>query len=106
MPWLSPVQDALPPVPLLDSSDALDVVVAAPPRGPRASSVAVSGVASGPPVTLFPIFTRLLSSVVSTVLASTHYGTPPVGCSARVQYTVLLKDSNKGECECGRERRY
>ena len=31
-PWLSPAQDALPPVPLLDSSDALDVVVAAPPR--------------------------------------------------------------------------
>ena len=25
-PWLSPAQDALPPVPLLDSSDALDVV--------------------------------------------------------------------------------
>ena len=32
-PWLSPAQDALPPVPLLDSSDALDVVVAAP-QGP------------------------------------------------------------------------
>jgi hypothetical protein len=48
-PWLSPAQDALPPVPLLDSSDALDVVVAAPPRGPPASSVAISGVVSGPP---------------------------------------------------------
>ena len=36
-PWLSPAQDALPPVPLLDSSDALDVVVATPPvaRLPR-----------------------------------------------------------------------
>ena len=36
-PWLSPAQDALPPVPLLDSNDALDVVVAAPPgaRLPR-----------------------------------------------------------------------
>ena len=36
-------------MPLLDSSDALGVVVAAPPRGPPASSVAVSGVVSGPP---------------------------------------------------------
>jgi hypothetical protein len=47
--FLSPAQDALPPVPLLDSSDALVVVVAPPPRAPPASSVAVSGVMSGPP---------------------------------------------------------
>ena len=52
-PWLSPVQDALPPVPLLDSSDALDVVVAAPPRGPPASSVA--GVSGPPPVHPGPV---------------------------------------------------
>jgi hypothetical protein len=44
-----PAQDALPPVPLLDSRDALDVVVAASPRGPPVSSVAVSGVVSAPP---------------------------------------------------------
>ena len=52
-PWLSPAQDALPPVPLLDSSDALDVVVAAPPRGPPASSVA--GVSGPPPVHPGPV---------------------------------------------------
>ena len=52
-PWLSPAQDALPPVPLLDSSDALDVVVAAPTRGPPASSVA--GVSGPPPVHRGPV---------------------------------------------------
>ena len=52
-PWLSPAQDALPPVPLLDSSDALDVVVAAPTRGPPASSVA--GVSGPPPVHPGPV---------------------------------------------------
>jgi hypothetical protein len=40
-PWLSPVQDALPPVPLLDSSDALDVVDATPP-GARLSRLLLS----------------------------------------------------------------
>ena len=39
---------SIPPVPLLDSSDALDVVVAAPPRGPPTSSVA--GMSGPPPV--------------------------------------------------------
>jgi hypothetical protein len=43
------LRTALPPVPLLDPSDALDVIVAAPHRGPPVSSVAVSGVVSGPP---------------------------------------------------------
>ena len=59
-PWLSPAQDALPPVPLLDSSDALDVVVAAPP-GPAVSSGAVSGVVSAgrPPIQRGPVVFRV-----------------------------------------------
>jgi hypothetical protein len=40
----------LPPVPLLDSSDALDVVVASPPMGAPVLSGAVSGVAVRPPL--------------------------------------------------------
>ena len=58
---LSPLEPLpLSPVPLLDSSDALDIVVAAPlaapPRGPPVSSDAVSGVVAGPlPVQRGPV---------------------------------------------------
>ena len=51
-PWLSPAQDALPPVPLLESSDALDAVVAAPPWGGRLSRLLLSQASCPVPLAL------------------------------------------------------
>ena len=81
-PWLSPAQDALPPVPLLESSDALDAVVAAPPWGGRLSRLLLSQASCPVPLALPSAIQRgpvLFHVGVATavVLVSVRLSAPP-----------------------------